>query len=154
MEQPRHRISGLHLLDHEGVVRTAQTQGAVNKFSYPSIKQAQHQAANFVACCMLLFLPKNHEPMHRAFTGRKIGSLMFCACKSWDNFWDFFVKFHATFHLPLIPTPPFGHLLISHPVLPRWPVIIKMPTLFTFSGTRSIGRSASRPVPQEFAKEW
>ena len=32
--------------------------------------------------------------------------------------------------------------------VPRWPVIIKMPTLLTFSGTRSIGRSASNPVPQ------
>ena len=32
---------------------------------------------------------------------------------------------------------------------PRCPVIIKMPTFVTFSGTRSMGRSASSPVPWE-----
>ena len=30
---------------------------------------------------------------------------------------------------------------------PRCPVIIRMPTFVTFSGTRSMGRSASSPVP-------
>lgn len=32
---------------------------------------------------------------------------------------------------------------------PRWAVMVRMPTLVTFSGTRSIGSSASKPLPHE-----